>query len=117
MSRSRLARAYQNRLDYTKLSSEKASVSKISRSKLYHQPHEPFLKTSTASSMVLFILTETSAGFALLKAKGMLNLTNPQLCVNPTNHSANLPIHSDKKLLQKENLEAETETAEGICSL
>ncbi|MCJ1282646.1 Nucleolar protein 58 [Xylographa opegraphella] len=42
--------------------------------------------------MPLFILTETAAGFALLKAK-------------------------DKKLLQNENLEAETETAEQICSL
>ncbi|MCJ1384503.1 Nucleolar protein 58 [Xylographa soralifera] len=42
--------------------------------------------------MPLFILAETAAGFALLKAK-------------------------DKKLLQNENLEAETETAEQICSL
>jgi hypothetical protein len=42
--------------------------------------------------MTLFILTETSAGYALLKAK-------------------------DKKLLKRDNLVAETETAEGICSL
>ncbi|MCJ1473720.1 Nucleolar protein 58 [Lambiella insularis] len=42
--------------------------------------------------MPLFILTETSAGFALLKAK-------------------------DKKLLQNEHLESETETAAQICSL
>ncbi|MCJ1432379.1 Nucleolar protein 58 [Xylographa pallens] len=42
--------------------------------------------------MPLFILAETAAGFALLKAK-------------------------DKKLLENENLEAETETAEQICSL
>lgn len=42
--------------------------------------------------MVLFILTETSAGYALLKAK-------------------------DKKLLQRDDLDTETETAEGVCSL
>ncbi|KAI9811736.1 MAG: Nucleolar protein 58 [Pycnora praestabilis] len=42
--------------------------------------------------MTLFILTETSAGYALLKAK-------------------------DKKLLKREDLAAETETAEGVCSL
>ncbi|KAI9827111.1 MAG: Nucleolar protein 58 [Sarea resinae] len=42
--------------------------------------------------MTLFILTETSAGYALLKAK-------------------------DKKLLQRDDLAAETETAEGVCSL
>ncbi|KAI9796518.1 MAG: Nucleolar protein 58 [Candelina submexicana] len=42
--------------------------------------------------MTLFILTETSAGYALLKAK-------------------------DKKLLKKDDLAAETETAEGVCSL
>jgi hypothetical protein len=42
--------------------------------------------------MTLFILTETSAGYALLKAK-------------------------DKKLLKHDDLVAETETAEGICSL
>jgi nucleolar protein 58 len=42
--------------------------------------------------MTLFILTETSAGYALLKAK-------------------------DKKLLKRDDLVAETETAEGICSL
>lgn len=42
--------------------------------------------------MTLFILTETSAGYALLKAK-------------------------DKKLLKREDLASETETAEGVCSL
>ncbi|KAK5126113.1 Nucleolar protein 58 [Meristemomyces frigidus] len=42
--------------------------------------------------MTLFILTETSAGYALLKAK-------------------------DKKLLKRDDLEKETETAEGVCSL
>ncbi|KAI9674100.1 MAG: Nucleolar protein 58 [Caeruleum heppii] len=42
--------------------------------------------------MTLFILTETSAGYALLKAK-------------------------DKKLLKRSDLAAETQTAEGICSL
>ena len=42
--------------------------------------------------MTLFILTETSAGYALLKAK-------------------------DKKLLTRSDLAADTETAEGICGL
>ena len=42
--------------------------------------------------MTLFILTETSAGYALLKAK-------------------------DKKLLQKDDLAAETATPEGISNL
>ncbi|KXL49447.1 hypothetical protein M433DRAFT_7741 [Acidomyces richmondensis BFW] len=42
--------------------------------------------------MVLFILTETPAGYALLKAK-------------------------DKKLLKRDDLGKETETAEGVCSL
>ena len=42
--------------------------------------------------MTLFILTETSAGYALLKAK-------------------------DKKLLKREDLASETETVDGICSL
>ncbi|KAK4543218.1 Nucleolar protein 58 [Oleoguttula mirabilis] len=42
--------------------------------------------------MTLFILTETSAGYAILKAK-------------------------DKKLLKRDDLEKETETAEGVCSL
>jgi len=42
--------------------------------------------------MVLFILTETPAGYALLKAK-------------------------DKKLLKRDDLEKETETVEGVCSL
>ncbi|KAL2222731.1 nucleolar protein nop5 [Thermoascus aurantiacus ATCC 26904] len=42
--------------------------------------------------MTLFILTETSAGYALLKAK-------------------------DKKLLKRDNLEAETQTAEGVSNL
>lgn len=42
--------------------------------------------------MTLFILTETSAGYALLKAK-------------------------DKKLLKRDDLSTEAETAEGICSL
>ncbi|KAI9756011.1 MAG: ribose-phosphate pyrophosphokinase [Chaenotheca gracillima] len=42
--------------------------------------------------MTLFILAETSAGYALLKAK-------------------------DKKLLQRDDLAAETESADGICSL
>ncbi|KAF2721277.1 Nop domain-containing protein [Polychaeton citri CBS 116435] len=42
--------------------------------------------------MTLFILTETSAGYALLKAK-------------------------DKKLLKRESLAKDTETAEGTCSL
>lgn len=42
--------------------------------------------------MTLFILTETSAGYALLKAK-------------------------DKKLLKRDDLAAETETAEGVCNL
>lgn len=42
--------------------------------------------------MTLFILTETSAGYALLKAK-------------------------DKKLLKRDDLAQETETAEGVCGL
>ncbi|KAF1349575.1 hypothetical protein BDV97DRAFT_351945 [Delphinella strobiligena] len=42
--------------------------------------------------MTLFILTETSAGYALLKSK-------------------------DKKLLKRENLGKDTETAEGVCEL
>ncbi|OJD34833.1 nucleolar protein nop58 [Diplodia corticola] len=42
--------------------------------------------------MTLFILTETSAGYALLKAK-------------------------DKKLLKRDDLATETETAEGACGL
>lgn len=42
--------------------------------------------------MTLFILTETSAGYALLKAK-------------------------DKKLLKRDDIAKETETAEGTCSL
>ncbi|KAH9828511.1 Nucleolar protein 58 [Teratosphaeria destructans] len=42
--------------------------------------------------MVLFILTETSAGYALLKAK-------------------------DKKLLKRDDLAKETESAEGMCGL
>ncbi|KAL1306258.1 hypothetical protein AAFC00_004347 [Neodothiora populina] len=42
--------------------------------------------------MTLFILTETSAGYALLKSK-------------------------DKKLLKRENLSKDTETAEGVCEL
>lgn len=42
--------------------------------------------------MTLFILVETPAGLALMKAK-------------------------DKKLLKNDNLAAETESAEGICSL
>jgi nucleolar protein 58 len=42
--------------------------------------------------MTLFILTETSAGYALFKAK-------------------------DKKLLKNENLATEAATAEGVCSM
>ena len=42
--------------------------------------------------MTLFILTETSAGYALLKAK-------------------------DKKLLKRDDLAKEAGTAEGVCSL
>lgn len=42
--------------------------------------------------MSLFILTETSAGYALLKAK-------------------------DKKILKRDDLAADIETAEGVCSL
>ena len=42
--------------------------------------------------MTLFILTETSAGYALLKSK-------------------------DKKLLKRDDLAEETNTAEGVCSL
>jgi len=42
--------------------------------------------------MTLFILTETSAGYALLKAK-------------------------DKKLLKRDDLSKDVETAEGVCSL
>ena len=42
--------------------------------------------------MTLFILTETSAGYALLKAK-------------------------DKKLLKRDDLAKEVEMAEGACSL
>ena len=44
------------------------------------------------AKMTLFILTETSAGYALLKAK-------------------------DKKLLTRDTLVADTENAEDICSL
>lgn len=43
-------------------------------------------------NMTLFILTETSAGYALLKSK-------------------------DKKLLKRENIGKDTETAEGVCEL
>ena len=42
--------------------------------------------------MTLFILTETSAGYALLKAK-------------------------DKKLLKRDDLAEEASSAEGVCSL
>lgn len=42
--------------------------------------------------MTLFILTETAAGYALLKAK-------------------------DKKLLKRDDLAKEAATAEGVCSL
>lgn len=42
--------------------------------------------------MTLFILTETSAGYALLKAK-------------------------DKKLLKRDDIDAQTETPEGISNL
>ena len=42
--------------------------------------------------MTLFILTETSAGYALLKAR-------------------------DKKLLKRPDLADESQTAEGVCSL
>ena len=42
--------------------------------------------------MTLFILTETSAGYALLKAE-------------------------DKKLLKRPDLAEESQTAEGVCSL
>ena len=42
--------------------------------------------------MTLFILTETSAGYALLKAK-------------------------DKKLLKRDDLSTAAETAEGVCGL
>lgn len=42
--------------------------------------------------MTLFILTETSAGYALLKAK-------------------------DKKLLKRDDLETETQTADGVSNL
>lgn len=45
-----------------------------------------------AVAMTLFILTETSAGYALLKAK-------------------------DKRLLKRDDLATETETAEGISNL
>ena len=48
--------------------------------------------THSVVNMTLFILTETSAGYALLKAK-------------------------DKKLLKRDDLASETESAEGICSL
>jgi len=42
--------------------------------------------------MTLFILTETSAGYALLKAK-------------------------DKKLLKRDDIASKAETAEGACEL
>jgi nucleolar protein 58 len=42
--------------------------------------------------MTLFILTETSAGYALLKAK-------------------------DKKLLKRDDLATETETAQGVSNM
>ena len=42
--------------------------------------------------MTLFILTETSAGYALLKSK-------------------------DKKLLKSSTIAKDTETAEGVCEL
>lgn len=45
-----------------------------------------------SKKMTLFILTETSAGYALLKAK-------------------------DKKLLSRDDIGEQTETAEGVCSL
>ncbi len=47
---------------------------------------------AVVNKMTLFILTETSAGYALLKAK-------------------------DKKLLKRDGLASETESVEGICSL
>jgi nucleolar protein 58 len=49
------------------------------------------VRTITAN-MTLFILTETSAGYALLKAK-------------------------DKKLLKRDDLAEEAETAEGVNSM
>jgi NOP5NT (NUC127) domain len=48
--------------------------------------------SAALAEMTLFILTETSAGYALLKAK-------------------------DKKLFKRNDLASETETAEGISSL
>ena len=42
--------------------------------------------------MTLLVLAETSAGYALFKAK-------------------------DKRLLKRDSLAADTETAEGVCSL
>jgi len=42
--------------------------------------------------MTLFVLTETAAGYALLKSK-------------------------DKKILKRDDLAAQTQTAEGACSL
>jgi len=42
--------------------------------------------------MTLFILTETSAGYALLKAK-------------------------DKKLLKRDDISSQAETAEGACEM
>lgn len=47
---------------------------------------------ATTAKMVLFILTETSAGYALLKAK-------------------------DKKLLKRDDIAEETKTAEGTTGL
>lgn len=64
-----------------------------------HEPHHAlqrnniFYEQDIVEKMApLYILTETSAGFALFQAK-------------------------DKKILKNEALAQETETAEGICSL
>ena len=60
--------------------------------------------------MVLFILTETSAGYALLKASGnAIRLSTIRFLLTRS------PL--DKKLLNRENLAADTESAEQICSL
>ncbi len=71
-----------------------SKISKALASRTRKQPRAtaaPSLPVVLAK-MTLFILTETSAGYALLKAK-------------------------DKKLLTRDTLVADTENAEDICSL
>lgn len=78
--------------NFSALEEEKAHTITSKGGQFKFQYRGSYLRSIVAGKMTLFILTETSAGYALLKAK-------------------------DKKLLKRDDLAAETETAEGICSL